>query len=293
MIILKISGGLGNQLFQYSFGRNLSLSLKTKLKLDIQTELDHGSFTKRNSGLKFFNIEVDVATYREIARFKSPKINKFSRIERIIAQKFPWINRKYIVQDFSDKFRGMKEFCDNVYYDGYWQSENFFKSNDAIIRKDLEFNLELNHENSKLNEEIINCDSVSIHIRRGDYLSIKANRKIFYSCPPEYYLKGIEILNAKSENKKYYIFSDEIEWAKRNFHGDNFRFMESNINEPEVDLYLMSKCKNNIISNSSFSWWGAWLNSNPDKSVIAPKNWYIGKLNRMSDEILPNEWIRI
>lgn len=290
MIIIKISGGLGNQIFQYSFGRSLSLKLNTDLKFDIQTNLDIASFTKRSVGLFNFDVNLNLASAEEINQFKCFNNKYLSRTERKIIQKLPLLNKRYIVQDPYNPYNTVDSFRDNCYYDGHWQSEKFFKSIESVIRKDLEFNLKLDQVNSRLLEEIDASDSVSIHIRRGDYINIKANSKMFYTCPFEYYQKGVEILNSKSANQQYFVFSDEIDWAKKNFKGYNFRFIESNIDLPVIDLFLMTKCKNNIIANSSFSWWGAWLNQNPNKIVIAPKNWYKGSLNRIINDLIPVEW---
>lgn len=293
MIIIKISGGLGNQLFQYSFGRFLSLKLNTELKLDIQTNYNYAGFTKRYLGLNHFNINAKIATLEEIRNCKLFENEFLSRIERKSLQKFPFLNRRYVVQNLYSINSYRQEYVDNCYYDGYWQSESFFKPGESVIKKDLEFKLQLNKNIVTSLEKIDSRESVSLHIRRGDYLTRKAHRKLFAKCSIEYYKQAIEFFNSKSNHFHYFVFSDEIEWAKDNFEGSQFSFIDSNLNFPEIDLFLMSRCKNNIIANSSFSWWGAWLNKNSDKIVIAPHQWYNGKLNKIINQLIPSEWNRI
>lgn len=293
MIIVKISGGLGNQLFQYSFGRSLSIKLNTDLKFDIQTNYNYSFFTKRSFGLGHFNIDMNLATKKEIHEFKCFDNEFLVRLERKIIQKLPFLNRKYVIQNLYNSKKFIPKYRDNCYYDGYWQSENYFKSIEDIIRKDLEFNLQLSQYSKSLLDEINSNESISIHIRRGDYVKVKANSKLFSECSIEYYKKAINFFSAKVKHPQFFIFSDDIEWAKNNFAGSQFSFVDSNIDSPEMDLYLMSRCKNNIIANSSFSWWGGWLNSNPLKIVIVPKKWFNGYLNEVVSDLVPEKWIRI
>lgn len=293
MIIVKISGGLGNQLFQYSFGRSLSIKLNTDLKFDIQTNYNYSFFTKRDVALKHFNIDLNLATKKEIRKLKYFENEFFVRMERKAVQKLPLLNRRYVVQNLFNNQKRIPNYKDNCYYDGYWQSENYFKSIEDIIRKDLEFKFQINQNNQTIFDDINSNESVSIHIRRGDYITIKANSKLFPVCSIEYYRRGINFFVNKFKNPIYFVFSDDIDWAKDNFKGNQFRFVDSNLDCPEIDLFLMSRCRNNIIANSSFSWWGAWLNRNKEKIIIAPKNWYNGKLNDSTIDLIPETWIRM
>jgi len=181
----------------------------------------------------------------------------------------------------------------NCYYDGYWQSEKYFKSIEGVLRTELEYKAVLNDENALLLHDIISNESISVHIRRGDYLSVKVNSKLFSTCSIDYYMHAVNYFLNKYSNSVFYIFSDDIDWAKSNFIGDRFRIIDNNFDNPEIDLYLMSKCKHNIIANSSFSWWGAWLNSNPNKIVFAPQSWYKNKLNESTKDLIPSDWIMI
>ncbi|NRD31334.1 alpha-1,2-fucosyltransferase [Shewanella sp. DC2-4] len=147
-------------------------------------------------------------------------------------------------------------------------------------------------ENEKL---IDNNESVAIHIRRGDYISNEESNSIHGICDNSYFYKSLNYLrsnNIVSDNAKLFIFSDDIQWCKENLKFDfSTVFIEGDSKRPEVDMHLMSKCKHQIISNSTFSWWGAWLNTNPDKCIIAPKQWFKTTLD--SVDIIPKQWVRI
>lgn len=294
MIIVKLSGGLGNQLFQYSFGRYLSLKLETELKFDTQLNSSASDFTPRLLGLSKYNTNLCLASKKEINRYKISDSGYLSRIERKLIQTFPFLNKKYIIEkpfEILDK----DLFVDDCYYDGYWQSENYFNSVAEIIRSDLQLNFDLDSKNKRLVEEILKSTSVSLHIRRGDYIAVNSNSKIFSICTLQYYQKAIEFFNSKFENPIFYIFSDDIDWARENFNRNNFKIIDTNQDNPHADLYLMSICKHNIIANSSFSWWGAWLNSNKDKIVISPQKWYNDKIKNSIAvlSLIPENWIII
>ncbi|NCQ11249.1 MAG: alpha-1,2-fucosyltransferase, partial [Bacteroidetes bacterium] len=140
----------------------------------------------------------------------------------------------------------------------------------------------------------VNSNSVSLHIRRGDYV----DNKYFAQIPLEYYYNSIELIENKFPNSSYYVFSDNLNWVKNNFKTNvNLHFVDANDSSTDfMELYLMSKCNHNIIANSTFSWWGAWLNKNPDKIVIAPKVWFGDKTaqeNYKNGQHVPNNWIKM
>jgi len=185
-----------------------------------------------------------------------------------------------------------KYFKDNCYYDGYWQMYKYINGIEKSILREINLNNLLSRTNVDLLHEIQNCESVSIHIRRGDYLSVKSNSNLFYSCDRKYFEQAINIIRKYNSESRFYIFSDDINWAKANIVAHDCFYVSGN--NALVDLYLMSHCKHNIIANSTFSWWGAWLNENRNKIVIAPKQWYKGtKLNETTKNLIPDEWKRI
>lgn len=294
MIIVRISGGLGNQLFQYAFAQALSELLDVKAKYDIKTRTPYAGYCNRNLNLESWGILLDVADDREILRFRRFKgTGTGARAERFIIKNLPFLTNSYYIQrdTFFEAQRDL--FTDNCYYDGYWQSEKYFERISYRLRNDLVFKGVLSSDNKRLSDSIQNQKSVSIHVRRTDYINNRANRRIFATTTMEYYRSAIEYLSKRYDDLVYYVFADDMKWAMENLHGKEFIFIDGNYQNPEVDMYLMTLCKSNIIANSTFSWWGAWLNRNPQKSIIAPKQWFRGTMNNRIGEIIPKEWTLI
>ena len=179
---------------------------------------------------------------------------------------------------------------DNVTLRGYFQSEKYFKNIESIIRDEFSFrNINNEIQIETLKQEILENNSVSIHVRRGDYLKSKIH---FDLCKTN----SIMYIQDKVNNPKFFVFSDDIEWCKSNQILAECKFVEieSSKENPIVDLYMMSLCKHNIIANSSFSWWAAWLNSFENKVVTAPNKWFTNyKQTSVMKDILPKEWIKI
>ena len=178
---------------------------------------------------------------------------------------------------------------------GYWQSPKYFNSIETLIRKEFTFQKPLDSKNLEILNLIKNTISVSIHIRRTDFQIINSN-DIHGFCSLEYYDEAINYIHTNVLMSKFFIFSDDINWAKENLKVPmNSYFVSGNTGEKSyIDMQLMSNCNHNIIANSSFSWWGAWLNSNPKKIVIAPKKWFSDeKMNAQTDDLIPAEWIRM
>lgn len=280
MIITKIWGGLGNQLFEYALGRKLSLAKNTELKLDTsQFKKD----TRRIFDIYHFNISCSLANKIETAKFKFLNLFDLSK---------PYY-KKHIVQDQGFYFdQNIFDVPNNIYLDGYWQSEKYFKDIKDILRKDITLKEQPDQKYYEIWNEINNSNSVSLHVRRADYLSFK-NQKVFALCSPDYYKKAIEIITNKAGPIKLFFFADDIEWLKQNISTPYpAKFISGQGFTDCQELILMSACKHNIIANSSFSWWGAWLNTNPDKIVIAPEKWVVNPA-RHSKDLLPQEWIKL
>lgn len=291
MIIVKICGGLGNQLFQYGFGKYLSRLLNTKVKFDVQTTRNNKNFTSRDLEPAIFNSITELASKDEIREMKLFTKGFFERLERKIIEKLPFMNNAFYVEKPFSKESKIQYFKDNCYYDGYWQSFKYLDNIDRAFIKEDAIKSNLDAQNAALLKDILIGQSIGLHIRRGDYLSNKKNASIFEVCSLNYYQRAVQYFTEMMPESVYYIFSDDIMWAKKNLTGNQFIHVENK--KPLVDLYLMSKCKHNIISNSTFSWWASWINQNPDKRIIAPKLWYKGKLNESTFELIPDNWKRI
>jgi len=292
MIIVRLTGGLGNQMFQYAFGKSLAEQLKQQIKLDI---LGYKNDLLRTYDLPHFSIKADIASKHELKwlrneykfldllfwtllKFGVRKIGRFTIIKEIE----PFVRQ---IDDLSNK--------ENIYLIGDWQNENYFKKIKEIIIKDFSFKTEIKGQNLEIANQIAMTNSVSIHIRRGDYILNKETNKIHGICSVDYYMNAIEIIETKIKQPTFFIFSDDTAWVKENFKIKNAVYVTHNsgLSAPQ-DMRLMMLCHHNIIANSSFSWWAAWLNTNPNKIVIAPQKWFVSNLFNTS-ELIPKDWIRI
>lgn len=174
---------------------------------------------------------------------------------------------------------------------GIWQAEAYFRDIKEIILKEFEFRTPCDEKNRELIEKIVSSNSVSIHVRRGDYLNDRWKNILGVIRGTFYYDNAVNLISEKVKNPQYFLFSDDIKWAKNNLKLDNCIYVNHNIGRNSyVDMYLMSICKHNIIANSTFSWWAAWLNMNPQKIVTIPEKWIIGK---SCEEMYPARWVKI
>lgn len=286
MVIVKIIGGLGNQMFQYAFAKALQQK-GYEVKIDIsafETYKLHGGYQ-----LDKYNIDLDPSTKDENDKFY--KNTFFYKVLRRFGIDFSRrIKEKSLL--FDNRFL---EIEDNSYLDGYFQCEKYFKDIRQIILKQFTINQEVSNYTKEIENKIQNSqNSCSLHIRRGDFVN-STNINIHGACDIEYYKKAIQYLEEKVENINYFIFSDDIEWVKENLAIQNAIYIDSKEKRiPHEDIYLMSLCKNNIIANSSFSWWGAWLNQNEKKMVIAPKRWFADdEMQKQSSDIVCESWVKI
>lgn len=267
IVIAEITGGLGNQMFQLASALNYSKVTKRKLLLYY---VHYYGNTKRAYSLGKFDFNV-------------PKISVPNAILYIIALSLNIFKRGFggLIKTVSEENISYNEKEWIVILKGYWQSEKYFKS----IRSKL-----LKIFTAQINSNVISdSDSVAIHVRRGDYVSDTVANKTHGFLGIKYYQTAIDKLTNGNKNLKFYFFSDDIKWCKENFKGINYKFID-NIEDPVSEIIMMSKAKNTIIANSSFSWWSAWLNQNPNKIVICPKIWF--NTNTNSDTPL-NEWIKL
>lgn len=276
MIIVHLMGGLGNQMFQYAAAKSLAIKLQTSLKYYFR---DYYPYAKREFTLNKFNIKLDNISYLDMFKIKLSKHNS--------AFLYRKEEKEYYKFDLS-----FFDLPKNTLLKGFWQSYKYFIPYDDFIKKDFEITLN-DIKTINLANEINNLDSISIHIRRGDYISSSVTNKAHGTCTLNYYLEAISLIKKQVENPHFYVFSDDIQWAKNNLKiSGTLKFIE-NIKNEIIELKLMTLCKYNIIANSSFSWWGGYLNKYPNKIIIAPKKW----TNSISDiseyDLIPPGWILI
>jgi hypothetical protein len=287
MIITRLLGGLGNQMFQYAAGRRLAHALAVDLKLDV-TWLE--KFNSRPYALGNFNIEEKFASAAEIAAMAP--IGRFGHaLAKIWPKKWP----KYIQEKQFHFDPGILNLSDGVYLKGYWQSEKYFADITETIRREFTVKTLLSGKNKELSELIASKQSVSIHVRRGDYVETRRMKQVYNACDPDYYLRCVDYMKQLVKNPCFFIFSDDPQWAKDNLKQLNPAVIVdyNRTNKDYEDIWLVSRCNHHIIANSTFSWWGAWLNPKKDKIVLAPKQWFDKKIQASVkiDDLFPPGWI--
>jgi len=290
MIVAKLIGGLGNQMFQYAFGSRLAQLSHTELKLDIAAfekyklhkvaihhlNVNYNSLLIGESMVNRLTNEYGIRAILKKAKLVKPKI-------KIIQETTPGF-RKELVTPYTQ----------DVYLDGFWQSEKYFKGAEDEIREHLMVITEPSPANQQMLSTIKKTNAISVHIRRADYVTNPHTLSFHGICSMEYYQKAADLVKSKVDNPVFFIFSDDIAWAKENINFNTKQFFAdmNNADTNYEDLRLMYSCKHHIIANSSFSWWGAWLNPLKEKMVIAPRTWF-SQPGLDAGDIVPESWIRI
>lgn len=291
MIVLHMSGGLGNQMFQYAFGRAAANRLGVELLLDLSdpTLSIHQGFELN----KVFGIQAKVATesdmYAVLGWQRSEIVRKAIKkigFTSVVAKR--WVDEPHF--HFSAE---MLQVPDKTYLNGYWQSEKYFNIVADCIRDEFKFSKPPIGLNNTLAQEIADGDTtaISLHVRRGDYVHNQVVNQVHGSCSLAYYHAAIQYVMERVDNPLFYVFSDDMDWVHSHLEMPfPHKLITHNRGESSYeDMRLMSLCKHNIIANSSFSWWGAWLNDNPEKVVVAPKNWFADE-SRPHD-LFPIGWV--
>jgi hypothetical protein len=312
IIVTRLDGGLGNQMFQYAIGRVLSLDRGVPLYVDIGS---YSHYSTRKYALGVFNISAQIATPKDISIFTPTEGANLKNFVRRLAQKSPTMLvlavKNLMPHEFSSKlgrrlspeskhyYRENKEFIYDhtvlaeqppLYLDGYWQNEKYFVGHRETILRDFTLRAQLSEKAKTYQNMIQNHASVSLHIRRGDYVHVAAARKLYDGvCDLEYYGRALEFMKQKIPDLSVFVFSDEIAWAKAHLRHEHAIYVEGCADFEE--MYLMSCCRHNIIANSSFSWWGAWLNANAEKIVVAPRRWH--KSGDDNHTPIPETWMRV
>lgn len=289
MIVMRLKGGLGNQLFQYALGRALSLAKNTSLQLDTSS---YKKDTLREYRLACFNISASASDRLPFfaTDSKAKHLNiLFQKIRGLFSKPYQIIKEKSFAFDPS-----ILNCSEQAYLDGFWQSEQYFSPFANIIRNDLSLKTPLTGKLKELAEQIALTNAVSLHVRRGDYVSNPTTTAYHGVCSAQWYEEAAKIMEEKVIQPTFFVFSDDYEWAKNNlrFQSPVVFIPPSPDGQEGNDMHVMSLCKHHIIANSSFSWWGAWLNPSPNKIVIAPKNWFVAGPKNTND-LIPDSWNRL
>jgi hypothetical protein len=262
MIYCNLKGGLGNMLFQIAATKSLAIDNDASF-----------SFPNLIANLQYLNQD----NFHNLSLTHS-----FEYLNLLNNLNFCGPKENFKIIYFPFEYIKIGKIEEDVLIDGFFQSEKYFNHNRDSILDMFSFDFEINKKYNFLKDKKV----TSIHVRRGDYIKLPDYHP---TQSLEYYLESIEML--KNESELFAVFSDDINWCKENIKLNNCIYIEGE--KDYIELYLMSICNNHIISNSSFSWWGAWLNKKEDKKVIGPKKWFGSKINHNTNDILPENWIKI
>ncbi|WP_144959055.1 alpha-1,2-fucosyltransferase [Gillisia sp. Hel_I_86] len=294
-VIIKLFGGLGNQMFQYVIAKLIAEKKNSQVLIDTSFYNDNNENLKnfpRYFSVGIFNNLLRVATKEEIYFFYI--LTTLEKLKKKLGLNYPKVYEE-LSFGFDPKVLNLQA---PVYLKGYFQSHNYFSRREKFIQNIFKFPInELDERNEKIRLLIVSGISVSIHVRRGDYVADDKTKNFHGNCTMSYYKKAIAFFSSRLTNFNLVFFSDDIQWVQqefKNFPNKNI-FVPGNTEEDSwKDMYLMSLCNHNIIANSSFSWWAAWLNEHSDKIIIAPKKWFLdAEQEKNSKDLIPQKWIRL
>jgi hypothetical protein len=296
-VIVRIKGGLGNQLFQYAAARRLAIANQAELVIDPVTGFVRDHLYQQQYGLHNFAVAGRLATARE-------RLEPLERYQRLIrkwrSQRQDFDRRRYLEQEGVDFDRRLlqRKVDRNLYLEGYWQSEMYFKDIESTIRQDLLITPPQDAENQRVANLIRNCDQpVALHVRWFDKATTPAG-KAMNNVDELYYAKAIQLIEQKVESPTYFVFSDDVAAAQQRLppfqHPVVFVSHNQQLEKAYADLWLMSQCHHFVSANSTFSWWGGWLANHPEKIVITPWIETAGTLTAWNVEgLIPDSWIKL
>ncbi len=297
MITVFLRGGLGNQMFQYALGLNLAKKNKSELLLD--TTFLNDRFPRRDFAYR---------TYALDGFMLKPRFSFLSRTSSALPVPGFWLGLDLALMQLRRtlgicrivKEKDERHFDpdvlmtrDNAVLWGRWQTEKYFREAAEDVKAAFRFRDGLTGEAARFAEEIRKTNSVSVHIRRGDYATMKRVEDLHGKTDLNYYSRAITYVSSRVKQLHFFVFSDDVPWCRENLKITSpATFVEESLGGPSGASHLrfMSLCKHNIVANSTFSWWGAWLNENPGKIVVAPERWYA---DGHPAEIVSEGWIKL
>ena len=288
MVITRLSGGLGNQMFQYAAGKRLATRLGVGYRLDLSLFETLQCATPRRYALDVFALDDPIASPEEVRPFL-PRRGVRSWLDRLGGRRRTYYRERHFHFD-----PAVLELGGDVCLEGYWQSERYFADIAGLIREAFRFPEPRSGPNLELGRRIRDVVAVSVHVRRGDYVADETTHRWHGVCGIDYYRRAIEHIAERIERAEFFVFSDDPAWAQANLKFPTaVTFVDHNPPERGFeDMRLMSLCRHHIIANSSFSWWAAWLAVNGDKIVVAPRRWFATDELDASD-VCPADWLRL
>ena len=289
MIIVKLIGGLGNQMFQYAAGRALAQKHGVPLALDL-SELNkdaNGAYTQRGFALDAFSVNAVNASNVQVAPFLKFQSHQWLRIaQRYMPSLFPNV---YFAESGSHYQNAFQNLGPNTYLNGYWQSEKYFENIRQLLINDFKLTQVMPDDVLWWHNKVASLNSVAMHVRRGDYVHLPTAKAFHGVCSVQYYKNAFQKLQEGENEIAVFVFSDDIGWCRQNLNfTDNIQFV-SHKSIAAWDLHLMSVCKHQVIANSSFSWWAAWLNQHTNKRVYVPEYWF-NNIRTKAIDILAQNW---
>jgi hypothetical protein len=295
MIAVRLQGGLGNQLFQYAAARSLADRLGRDLGLDLRGFTPLGrerKDTPRPYLLDRYAIRARAVPTGTFLRMGFPFSRQVRRVWRGAG-----FGRGLLAQEaglnYQPDLKTRARTASFVYLDGYWQSWRYFQERRAALLQDLTPLHKPSAVNAASLKRLARENAVCVHVRRGDYVSLPAAAAYHGLLGADYYRAAVKRLGAAARGARFYVFSDEPAWARRNLGlpGKVVVVDQNSVDKPEEDLRLMAACRHFILANSSLSWWGAWMGSRPGKRVVAPKSWF--RQGPATPDLCPKDWMRI
>lgn len=295
MVIVTLGGGLGNQLFQYATGKQVAQRNNTSLKMYISNITNE---VGRSYKLGYFNIKEEFATKEEVDQLIGSYYSKtlYAKLYRRVDSYRAKYKRKYYRENEYWGFeQDVLKIRSNILLEGFWQHHKYVEQFPSILNEELTLKSKYESDHKILLQLAKDENAVSLHFRRGDYQSDPHNLNFFGVLPLEYYYNAINYILARVPAATFYIFSDDLDWVKDNLQSDaNIVFVDLEGGTKDyLELDAMSKCRHNVIANSSFSWWAAYLNKNPAKIIIAPKNWVVDERQNSKVQVQLPGWIKM
>ena len=292
MIITRLKGGMGNQMFQYAMALNVAKQLNTSVKIDLCALLDRSrgdDFVYRNYDLSIFNLEPQFVNsqrlVKSLSKLKSAGITKLLRTQ---------VNKNRIhlkEKHFHYQAEFIEQATDNTIFEGWFQSYRYFEKIEPLIREAFTFKTPVLNSSQKLLAEIKSSNAICLNVRRTDFLKVDN----LNTTNKRYFLEAAKQMALTVENPIFFIFSDDVKWCQENIRLDfPIKVVDHEHKGEKFGNYmqLMIACKHFIIPNSSFAWWAVWLNQYDGKIVIAPKKWFNNEKIDTSD-LIPNTWLRV
>lgn len=288
-ITVRLIGGLGNQLFQYAAARALALRHEAQVKLDLS---GFESYGLRRYELDAYPIVAGIATPEEVAAIDAHQPAS-GLLDRVLARLRPRPAQHYREPHYHYDPELARQSLP-IFMDGYWQSERYFIDAADVIRQELTPREVLDPNNAAVAADIGKVNAVSLHVRRGDYVSNSHTNSYHGVCTLDYYRAAVAYIRDKVAEPHLFVFSDDHDWTRDNLKLDlPTTYVVANAADRGFrDMQLMSLCRHHVIANSSFSWWGAWLNPSPAKIVVAPAMWFAASTNDTKD-LVPAGWVRL